>query len=63
MRDRRVVATVLKEISEMGTMGMTTAGLDAHAENASTLEMGATPERGYHGFPGSICSSINNEVY
>jgi len=58
----KIVAIVLKEISELVAPGMTTADLDAHAEKR-IREMGATPSfKGYHGFPGSICSSINNEV-
>jgi methionyl aminopeptidase len=58
----KIVATVLKEISEMVQPGMTTADLDDHAEKR-IREMGATPSfKGYHGFPASICSSINNEV-
>jgi methionyl aminopeptidase len=58
----KIVATVLKEISELVQSGMTTADLDAYAEKR-IREMGATPSfKGYHGFPGSICSSINNEV-
>ena len=58
----KIVATVLKEISEMVEPGMTTADLDAYAEKR-IREMGATPSfKGYHGFTGSICSSINNEV-
>ncbi len=58
----KIVATVLKEISEMVQPGMTTADLDAHAEKR-IREMGATPSfKGYHGFPGSICASVNNEV-
>jgi methionyl aminopeptidase len=57
-----IVATVLKEISELVKPGMTTADLDAYAEKR-IREMGATPSfKGYHGFPGSICSSINNEA-
>jgi len=57
-----IVATVLKEISERVEPGMTTADLDAYAEKR-IHEMGAKPSfKGYHGFPGSICSSINNEV-
>lgn len=57
-----IVATVLKEISELVQPGMTTADLDAHAEKR-IRQMGATPSfKGYHGFPASICSSINNEV-
>lgn len=58
----RIVATVLKEINALVEPGMTTADLDAHAEKR-IREMGATPSfKGYHGFPASICSSINNEV-
>lgn len=58
----KIVATVLKEISELVRPGMTTADLDAYAEKR-IREMGAVPSfKGYHGFPGSICSSINNEV-
>ncbi|QSJ16087.1 type I methionyl aminopeptidase [Nostoc sp. UHCC 0702] len=58
----KIVATVLKEISELVKPGMTTADLDVYAEKR-IREMGATPSfKGYHGFPGSICSSINNEV-
>ncbi|MBD6617156.1 type I methionyl aminopeptidase [Komarekiella sp. 'clone 1'] len=58
----KIVATVLKEISELVKPGMTTADLDAYAEKR-IREMDATPSfKGYHGFTGSICSSINNEV-
>jgi methionyl aminopeptidase len=58
----KIVATVLKEISQMVEPGMTTADLDAHAEKR-IREMGATPSfKGYCGFPASICSSINHEV-
>lgn len=57
-----IVATVLKEISAMVEPGMTTADLDVHAEKR-IREMGATPSfKGYHGFPASICASINHEV-
>jgi len=58
----KIVATVLKEISQTIAPGMTTADLDAYAEKR-IREMGAKPSfKGYHGFPASICSSINNEV-
>ncbi len=58
----RIVATVLYEISQRVEPGMTTADLDAYAE-ARIREMGATPSfKGYHGFPGSICACLNNEV-
>jgi methionyl aminopeptidase len=58
----RIVATVLKEISQIAEAGMTTADLDAYAEKR-IREMGATPSfKGYYGFPGSICICLNNEV-
>ncbi len=58
----KIVATVLKEISEIVKPGMTTADLDAYAEKR-IREMGAIPSfKGYHGFPSSICACINNEV-
>jgi methionyl aminopeptidase len=58
----RIVATVLREISELVTPGMTTGDLDRHAEKR-IRELGAVPSfKGYHGFPASICASINHEV-
>ena len=58
----RIVATVLKELSEIIAPGMTTMDLDAYAERR-IREMGAVPSfKGYCGFPASLCTSINNEV-
>lgn len=57
-----IVATVLREVMGMVEPGQTTGDLDAFAERR-IREMGATPSfKGYHGFPASICASINNEV-
>ena len=63
MRDAsRIVATVLREVMQMVEPGQTTGDIDAFAEKR-IREMGATPSfKGYHGFPASICASINNEV-
>ena len=61
-KSSRIVATVLREISELIKPGMSTKDLDNFAEKR-IREMGAVPSfKGYHGFPSSICSSINNEV-
>ncbi len=58
----QIVATVLKEINLMVEPGMTTSDLDRFAESR-IRELGAVPSfKGYHGFPASICASINNEV-
>ena len=57
-----IVATVLREVMGMVGPGQTTGDIDAYAEKR-IREMGATPSfKGYHGFPASICASINNEV-
>ena len=57
-----IVATVLREVMAMAEPGQTTGDLDAFAERR-IREMGATPSfKGYHGFPATICASINNEV-
>ncbi len=61
-RASRIVATVLREITELAAPGLSTSDLDRHAEKR-IRELGATPSfKGYHGFPASICASINNEV-
>ena len=57
-----IVATVLREVMGMVEPGQTTGDIDAYAEKR-IREMGATPSfKGYHGFPASLCASINNEV-
>lgn len=58
----QIVATVLQEIADIVEPGMTTADLDAYAENR-IRELGANPSfKGYYGFPASICVCLNNEV-
>ena len=58
----RIVATVLREINDLISPGMSTKDLDNFAEKR-IIEMGAVPSfKGLYGFPASICSSINNEV-
>jgi methionyl aminopeptidase len=58
----KIVATVLKEISEIAQPGMTTLDLDMYAEKR-IREMGAVPSlKGYRGFPATLCTSINNEA-
>ena len=61
-RSASIVATVLQEIAARVQPGMTTADLDTYAEQR-IRDLGATPSfKGYHGFPGSICASLNHEV-
>jgi methionyl aminopeptidase len=57
-----IVAKILDEMCQMAKPGMTTAELDRFAE-MRTREMGAIPAfKGYHGFPASVCISVNEEV-
>ncbi len=61
-KSSRIVATVLREINDLIKPGMSTKDLDDFAEKR-IRDFGAVPSfKGYHGFPSSICSSINNEV-
>jgi methionyl aminopeptidase len=58
----QIVARVLKRLSVMVQPGITTRDLDAEAERL-IREAGAAPTfKGYHGYPASICASINDEV-
>ncbi|WP_345429319.1 type I methionyl aminopeptidase [Actinoallomurus vinaceus] len=57
-----VVARTLERLVEAVKPGMTTADLDAIAEESIRSE-GATPSfKGYQGFPACICTSINEEI-
>jgi methionyl aminopeptidase len=58
----RLVAEVLSELSTRVTPGVTTAELDELAEKR-IRQAGATPAfKGYHGYPATICASVNEEV-
>lgn len=57
-----VVGETLELLRGAVRIGITTAELDAIAED-NIRSAGATPSfKGYHGFPGSICASVNDEV-
>ncbi len=58
----RIVAQARRLIIEAVRPGVTTAELDALAED-SIRRSGATPAfKGYHGFPASICASVDDQV-
>jgi methionyl aminopeptidase len=57
-----VVGETLELLRSSVRVGVTTGELDAIAE-ANIRGSGATPSfKGYHGFPGSICTSVDYEV-
>jgi methionyl aminopeptidase len=58
----RLVGEVLTELTSRVAPGVTTAELDELAE-ARIRRAGAVPAfKGYHGYPATICASINEEV-
>ena len=61
-RVNALVARVLQELAAAVRPGITTAALDAIAEQR-LREAGAEPAfKGYHGYPATICASVNEEV-
>jgi methionyl aminopeptidase len=58
----RITAGTIERVLAAIRPGASTADLDAVAE-AYIHERGAVPSfKGYRGFPGSICTSLNNEI-
>ena len=58
----RLVGEVLTELAAHVAPGVTTADLDQLAEKR-ILQADATPAfKGYHGYPATICASINDEI-
>ena len=61
-RVNALVARVLVELAGMIAPGVTTAEVDALAERR-LREAGAEPAfKGYHGYPATICASVNEQV-
>lgn len=58
----RVSAKVLREVGAQVRPGVSTLELDEFAEQLIRLEGGIPAFKGYGGFPGSICSSINEQI-
>ena len=57
-----IVAQILEEMIAMVKPGISTGELDHYAESR-TRELKALPAfKGYHGFPASVCISVNEEV-
>ena len=59
----RIVAEVLAEIQEAVAPGMTTGDLEAIAGRIIVDKYAATPSfKGYRGYPGLICTSVNEQI-
>lgn len=58
----RLVGLVLHQLRQMAKPGVTTLEIDAAAEKM-IRDAGALPTfKGYHGYPFSICASVNEQV-
>jgi methionyl aminopeptidase len=61
-RANQLVAAVLAKLRAMVAPGVTTHDLDVAAE-AMIREAGAVPAfKGYHGYPATVCASVNEQV-
>lgn len=61
-KSSRIVAQILDETVKLVQPGITTAELDKYTESRCR-ELGVVPVfKGYHGFPATLCVSINDEV-
>ena len=58
----RLVGQVLQELRSMAQPGLTTIELDRVAEKLIRDAGGLPTFKGYHGFPYSICASVNEQV-
>jgi methionyl aminopeptidase len=58
----RLVGEVLKALTFMVAPGVATAELDAVAEELIADAGGTSAFKGYHGYPATICASVNDEV-
>jgi methionyl aminopeptidase len=57
-----IVARILGELRQMVKPGVATSELDALAEQR-VREAGAEPAfKGYHGYPATVCASVNEQV-
>ena len=62
-RAGRIVGATLALVASRTRAGLSTADLDAIAEEFIRSHEGATPSfKGLYGYPATLCTSINNEV-
>jgi methionyl aminopeptidase len=58
----RVTARALEKLTAAVRPGVTTQEINAYAEELIRAEGGTPAFLGYHGFTGSICTSVNDEI-
>ncbi|MBZ4334959.1 type I methionyl aminopeptidase [Corallococcus sp. AS-1-12] len=58
----RIVCEILDELEKAVAPGVSTWDLDALAEQLIAKKGARSAFKGYHGFPGVLCASVNEEV-
>jgi len=58
----RAVAQILSELVDMAQPGISTGELDRYAESRCKDLKVVPAFKGYHGFPATVCISVNDEV-
>ncbi len=58
----RIVGEVLESLKEIVAAGMTTKEIEAYAVERIRARGGVPAFKGYRGYPGSICTSVNEQV-
>jgi methionyl aminopeptidase len=58
----RVTARVLERLKDAVKPGVTTQDINAYAEELIRADGGTPAFLGYHGFAGSICTSVNEQI-
>jgi len=58
----KILAETLQRVSDLAKEGMSTLELDIFAEKFIREQGGIPAFKGYHGFPGTLCTSINEEI-
>jgi methionyl aminopeptidase len=58
----RIVGEILDSLKEIVTAGMTTREIETYAVERIRARGGVPAFKGYRGYPGSVCTSVNEQV-
>ncbi len=61
-RNNKILAELLEKLKEIIKPGITTLDIDKIADEYITSKGGYPGFKGYHGFPNSVCASVNEQV-
>ena len=61
-RVNQLVGRILAELRQLARPGVTTADIDARAEQLLRDAGAESAFKGYHGYPATICASVNEQV-